>query len=100
MSRWIDGNALIMHLYDWWYSSFGQKENERSVAIREVADEVEKCVAEAPSIDLVFCEECIHSDWHKDINGEWRCYCTEHGSGGHKAGNFCSYGERKERVDE
>lgn len=53
-------------------------------------------IEDAPSIDLVRCAECKHSDWYKGINGEWRCYCTEHGSSGHKADDFCSYGERKE----
>ena len=62
--------------------------------VDEDSDGVEE-VMQLPSIDLVRCAECIHSDWHKDINGEWRCYCTEHGSGGHKADDFCSYGERE-----
>ena len=55
-----------------------------------------KRIRQQPSIDLVTCAECKHSDWYKGINGEWRCYCTEHGSSGHKADDFCSYGCRKE----
>ena len=40
----IDGNALVMWLTDWWYSSFGQEETEESKLIREVLDEVVKYV--------------------------------------------------------
>lgn len=38
----IDGNKLMMHLADWWYSSFGQEETEESKAVRKVMEEIEK----------------------------------------------------------
>lgn len=37
----IDGNKLMMHLADWWYSSFGQEETEESKAVRKVMEEIE-----------------------------------------------------------
>lgn len=49
MSKMIDGNALIMSLTDWWYSSFGQEETEESKAIKTVVDEVEKYVDGYPT---------------------------------------------------
>ena len=49
MKKMIDGNALILGLNDWWYSSFGQKENVRSVAIRTVIDKIADYVDKAPT---------------------------------------------------
>ncbi len=34
----IDGNKMMMSLYDWWYSSFGQEETENAKAIHKVLD--------------------------------------------------------------
>lgn len=51
MSKMIDGNALVMSLTDWWYSSFGQEETEESKAIKTVVDEVEKYVDGYPTYE-------------------------------------------------
>lgn len=49
MSKMIDGNALIMSLTDWWYSTFREEETEESKAIKTVVDEVEKYVDGYPT---------------------------------------------------
>lgn len=38
----IDGDKLMMHLTDWWYSSFGQSETDESKAIKTVLDKIEQ----------------------------------------------------------
>ena len=53
----------------------------------------------APLIDfvkVVRCKDCKWSDWYKNLNGEHRCYCMEHGSSGHTDDDYCSYGERED----
>ena len=40
--RPIDGDRLMMHLTDWWYSSFGQSETDESKAIKTVLDKIEQ----------------------------------------------------------
>ena len=64
------------------------------------ADEAEKllragcayAIWELPSIDIVFCKECKH--WHKK---DTLTYCDRVDYGyGHKADDFCSYGERND----
>ena len=47
ISRSIDGNALVMWLNDWWYSSFGQEETPESKAIHEVLEKVAEYVEKA-----------------------------------------------------
>ena len=44
--RLIDGDRLMMHLTDWWYSSFGQTETEESKAIKTVMDKIEQTLGE------------------------------------------------------
>ena len=44
--RPIDGDRLMMHLTDWWYSSFGQTETEESKAIKTVMDKIEQTLGE------------------------------------------------------
>lgn len=46
MGKWIDGDALMMRLADWWYSSFGEDETDEAKAIRAVMDQVEEIVKE------------------------------------------------------
>ena len=36
----------MMHLADWWYSSFGQDETEETKAIKAVMDEIEQTLGE------------------------------------------------------
>lgn len=40
--RPIDGDKLMMHLTDWWYSSFGQSATDESKAIKTVLDKIEQ----------------------------------------------------------
>ena len=49
--RPIDGDRLMMHLTDWWYSSFGQTETEESKAIKTVLDKIEQ------SLEMVAMEQ-------------------------------------------
>lgn len=44
--RLIDGDKLMMHLTDWWYSSFGQEETDESKAIKTVMDKIEQSLGE------------------------------------------------------
>ena len=44
--RPIDGDRLMMHLTDWWYSSFGQAETDESKAIKTVMDKIEQTLGE------------------------------------------------------
>ena len=44
--RLIDGDRLMMHLANWWYSSFGQTETEESKAIKTVMDKIEQTLGE------------------------------------------------------
>ena len=43
---------------------------------------------------VVRCKDCKFSDWYTAMDGNRYCYCTEHGSSGHKENDYCSYGER------
>ena len=82
--RLIDADALIDSL------------NIRSVTYNCI---INKCIEDAPTIDaveVVRCKDCKWSDWYKNLNGEHRCYCMEHGSLGHTDDDYCSYGEREE----
>ena len=56
--RPIDGDRLMMHLTDWWYSSFGQAETDESKAIKSVLDKIEQSLG-------VFALEKQEADrWH------------------------------------
>ena len=54
--RPIDGDRLMMHLTDWWYSSFGQSETDESKAIKTVIDKIEQTLG-------VFAMEKQEQDW-------------------------------------
>ena len=60
----IDGHKLILHLNDWWYSSFGYEETEESKAIKKVIDEVERYVEQdrktEPMKSTDYCKICNH----------------------------------------
>lgn len=76
MSRWIDADALIEEMH----GSFVDSVEERT-AIEIVND--------APSIDIVRCQDCKH--WVYNFNGCSRNPCTEPWL----ATDFCNYGEKK-----
>ena len=78
MSRYIDADAFIDDLYEHEFSNWCDK------------DEVSTLVNDAPSIDIVRCQDCKH--WVYNFNGCARNPCTEPWY----ATDFCSYGERKE----
>lgn len=42
--RLIDADKMMMSLEDWWYSSFGQEETEKSRAIRTIMDKIEQSI--------------------------------------------------------
>jgi len=83
MSRYIDADALL-------------KAVERYFTGALTASEREKILADAPSIDIVRCKECIHcaDDW----NGNQPMFTCELGRCGESVqpNDFCSYGERRE----
>ena len=58
--------------------------------IEDFMPEAKAWMADAPSIDIVFCKECDYKDVYK---GEM--FCRIH-TDDVKPDGFCSYGERKE----
>ena len=70
MSRYIDADALPRH-------------GQRGGLVHW------KDIAEAPSIDIVRCQDCKH--WVYNFNGCARNPCTEPWY----ATDFCNYGERE-----
>ena len=75
--RLIDADAFIDDLYEHEFSNWCDK------------DEVSTLVNEAPSIDIVRCQDCKY--WVYNFNGCSRNPCTEPWY----ATDFCSYGERE-----
>ncbi len=76
MSRWIDADA-VRNPYS------GTSLEWQGVLLL-------KLLNDAPSIDIVRCQDCKH--WVYNFNGCSRNPCTEPWY----ATDFCSYGERKE----
>ena len=63
--RPIDGDRLMMHLTDWWYSSFGQSETDESKAIKTVIDKIEQTLGEfALEKQEQSCDTCKHRNEH------------------------------------
>lgn len=88
--RLIDGHALMESL---------QKATSNAIKpdFAKGLFEAQRLTINAPTIDaveVVRCKDCKWSDWYKNLNGEHRCYCMEHGSLGHTDDDYCSYGER------
>ena len=90
MSRWIECEPLMAEL-DRAERSLINPDEAKGVRLAEFL------ITEAPSIDIVRCKECRHSN-HKYWDGvsfcEYHCGCfrTEV-----KPDDFCSYGERKSK---
>ena len=108
----IDGNRLMMHLADWWYSSFGQEETEDAKAIRAVMNEIENNLGEfriepkqpdsgsidSEQLEIIKCKDCKH---YKAKQGglPWkdsRKYCNRSVTLVMNPDDFCSFAERKE----
>lgn len=87
MSRYIDADELKVDFYD-------EYEAEDDVYVCRYVSEYQ--IDSAPSIDVVFCKECVHcaDDW----NGNQPMFTCELGRCGESVqpNDFCSYGERKE----
>ena len=86
MSRWIDADALHNALREKtkWVVRCGDKHNEGYTY-----DQVHFAIDDAPSIDIVRCQDCKY--WVYNFNGCSRNPCTEPWY----ATDFCSYGERE-----
>ena len=81
MSRYIDADEFL--------------EDNKELADREIEhpryqETVRELIDEAPSIDIVRCQDCKH--WVYNFNGCSRNPCTEPWY----ATDFCNYGERRE----
>ena len=81
MSRWIDYDAIDYR--------FDRIQDQSPDFIGGVIY-ANACVQDAPSIDIVRCQDCKH--WVYNFNGCSRNPCTEPWY----ATDFCNYGERKE----
>lgn len=80
MSRYIDADALI-------------KEIEQDIDDGGLTERyVFYRINEAPSIDIVRCEECIHRHEH-----EWYNTCDKHIGHGFEDDYFCKDGERNSK---
>ena len=79
MSRYIDADALIDRL------DYCVKEGMGST----IAFTFKHMVKDAPSIDIVRCQDCKH--WVYNFNGCARNPCTEPWY----ATDYCNYGERE-----
>lgn len=95
--RTIDGDALMMELADWWYSSFGEEETEEAKAIRMVMDEVEQSLDHLlmppAQLEVIRCREC---KWY---DGEAYSYVRCRKRGGKSLctdDSYCDEAERRE----
>ena len=43
--------------------------------------------------EIIYCKDCIWSDWYETNDGRHLCYCTETGALGRTETDFCSRGE-------
>ena len=86
MSRYIDADALhdALKAKQLWVVRCGDKHNEGYTY-----DQVHFAIDDAPSIDIVRCQDCKH--WVYNFNGCARNPCTEPWY----ATDFCNYGERE-----
>ena len=86
MSKWIDADALhdALKAKQLWVVRCGDKHNEGYTY-----DQVHFAIDDAPSIDIVRCQDCKH--WVYNFNGCARNPCTEPWY----ATDFCNYGERE-----
>ena len=86
MSRYIDADALhdALKAKQKWVVRCGDKHNEGYTY-----DQVHFAIDDAPSIDIVRCQDCKY--WVYHFNGCSRNPCTEPWY----ATDFCSYGERE-----
>ena len=87
MSRYIDADALhdALKAKQKWVVRCGDKHNEGYTY-----DQVHFAIDDAPSIDIVRCQDCKY--WVYNFNGCSRNPCTEPWY----ATDFCNYGEREE----
>lgn len=76
MSRYIDADAFL---------------KEYCEPYPHVYKAMSRAMADAPSIDIVRCQDCKH--WVYNFNGCSRNPCTEPWY----ATDFCNYGERKDQ---
>ena len=86
MSRYIDADALhdALKAKQKWVVRCGDKHNEGYTY-----DQVHFAIDDAPSIDIVRCQDCRH--WVYNFNGCARNPCTEPWY----ATDGCTYGERE-----
>ena len=75
MSKWIDADAFL---------------KEYCEPYPHIYKAMSRAMAEAPSIDIVRCQDCKY--WVYNFNGCSRNPCTEPWY----ATDFCNYGERRE----
>lgn len=84
--RLIDADALMLPFNDWWYSSFGQEETERSLTIKEAM----KAIEDAPTIDaepVTRCADCVAG---LEYNGQLLCIKDYWSGYPRKPEDFCS----------
>lgn len=84
MSRYIDYDAIDYKSYQ-----LNDKSEEFLKGVVYMAERIE----EAPSIDIVFCKECVDFVYDE----QYKCYgcATDNGLMGEiKPDDFCSHGER------
>ena len=94
MSKWIDADALIMALRLEYPMIPMFKENRKEWEIKtEGYRKAEEVIKDAPSIDIVRCKECKHSEYREDFE-DYECHSSGCGLV-YDADFFCADGERE-----
>ena len=90
MSRYIDADAIDKAFSKLRFNNDGELEHYGDRPNWYLwGSEVENLIADAPSIDIVRCQDCKY--WVYNFNGCARNPCTEPWY----ATDFCNYGERE-----
>ena len=99
--RLIDANALREHMFSYYgcVNENSSKEYYRGETLMnyEVADMIEDCIDNAPTVDAVEVVRCKDCKWYE--NGKsYDAYCNHPTDGMNYSAedDFCSYGERKD----
>ena len=106
--RLIDANALMKRFYNYYdcVNEFTSKNGYRGETLMdyEVADMIEDCIDNAPTVDaveVVRCKDCMWFDTEDELADVFRqerhCFCTEMNNYVSENG-FCSCGERKDNA--
>ena len=94
MSRYIDAEAIDKAFSKLRFNNDGELEHYGDRPNWYLwGSEVENLIADAPSIDIVRCKECKHSEYREDFD-DYECHSSGCGLV-YDADFFCADGERE-----